>query len=615
MTKLCMKNGGRSLACAAALSVTLGFLAPIPVSGQQTLPLTDLSGFTDPGKSWQIVGDVKAELEKPNTFKVTKGAGILVNLPAKKAPGINIRTVQEHADLDLELDYMTAAGSNSGIYFQGRYELQILDSWGVQQARSGDNGGIYERWDESRGKGQEGFQGHAPRQNASRAPGLWQHLKVVFQAPRFDAGGRKIQNARFLKVELNGVTIHENLELHGPTRAALGNGETASGPLLIQGDHGAVAFRNIRLKNYNKARPELSEIQYTLYNGKFETLPDFDTLQVVAAGTTPLLTSTIINPGKDALVLYTGEITIRDEGEYKFDFSTPGGSGALKVNNQTVQEFGSSESRPIRLSPGRFPFELVYAKTVSWWQQPSFSLQVSHPDIRSFLISDPNAVSNDAADPILVDVSTTPILRSFMDIPGGKRVVHAVNVGSRQQLHYTYDLDHGALVQIWRGGFLDATPMWNSRGDGSSRPLGSKLVFGDPVFTIRQLDNPQAAWNNDSSGTGFFIKGYELDNGGNPTFKYRMYGATVTDAVQAYINGKEINRMINVENAPTALYVLLAADSQIENLGKGLYLIGDKSYYVRINNPSGEKPLIRESAGKKELIVPIQTALSYSILY
>jgi hypothetical protein len=73
--------------------------------------------------------------------------------------------------LILKLDYMMAKGSNSGIYLQGRYEVQLLDSWGVRNPRPGDNGGIYERWDEARGKGNEGFQGHAPRHNASRAPG------------------------------------------------------------------------------------------------------------------------------------------------------------------------------------------------------------------------------------------------------------------------------------------------------------------------------------------------------------------------------------------------------------------------------------------------------------
>ena len=153
--------------------------------------------------------------------KPTKGTGILVNLPDKKNHGADLYTNFEHGDLDMELDYMMAKGSNSGIYLQGRYELQLEDSWGVKPPTFGNNGGIYQRWDESKPEAERGYEGYAPRQNAGRAPGLWQHLKVSFQAPRFDASGKKIQNAKIIRAELNGVVIHEDLELLGPTRGAI----------------------------------------------------------------------------------------------------------------------------------------------------------------------------------------------------------------------------------------------------------------------------------------------------------------------------------------------------------------------------------------------------------
>ena len=70
---------------------------------------------------------------------------------------------------------------------------------------------------------------------------------MSFQAPRFDAQGKKTANAKFLKVVHNGVTIHENVEVKGPTTASLGAPERALGPLMLQGDHGPVAFRNIRM--------------------------------------------------------------------------------------------------------------------------------------------------------------------------------------------------------------------------------------------------------------------------------------------------------------------------------------------------------------------------------
>jgi hypothetical protein len=89
--------------------------------------------------------------------------------------------------------------------------------------------------------------------NASLPPGQWQTFDVVFRAPRFDASGKKTRSARFVKVAHNGKLIHENVEVTGPTRAATYNDEKPTGPLMLQGDHGPVAYRNVRV------RPLLSE--------------------------------------------------------------------------------------------------------------------------------------------------------------------------------------------------------------------------------------------------------------------------------------------------------------------------------------------------------------------
>ena len=68
---------------------------------------------------------------------------------------------------------------------------------------------------------------------------------IRFRAPRFDASGKKTANARFVRVSHNGVVVHENIDVDGPTRASLETPEAAEGPLMIQGDHGPVALRNI----------------------------------------------------------------------------------------------------------------------------------------------------------------------------------------------------------------------------------------------------------------------------------------------------------------------------------------------------------------------------------
>ena len=97
------------------------------------------------------------------------------------------------------------------------------------------------------GKGKEGYEGHTPKRNASKAPGEWQTFDITFRAPRFDAAGKKVENARFIKVVHNGQVIHENVEMTGPTRGSKFENEAASGPIVIQGDHGPVAYRNLKI--------------------------------------------------------------------------------------------------------------------------------------------------------------------------------------------------------------------------------------------------------------------------------------------------------------------------------------------------------------------------------
>ncbi len=158
----------------------------------------------------------------------------------------NILSKANFGDCRAHIEFMVPKGSNSGVYFMGRYEIQVFDSWGAGEPKHSDCGGIYQRWDNNRSP--KGYEGHPPRVNASRAPGQWQTFDVIFRAPRFDENGRKIANAGFEKVIHNGIVVHEDVVLSGPTRASTYNDEKPTGPLMLQGDHGPVAYRNIRLE-------------------------------------------------------------------------------------------------------------------------------------------------------------------------------------------------------------------------------------------------------------------------------------------------------------------------------------------------------------------------------
>ena len=205
-----------------------------------SLVAKDLSHWRGDTGQWMICGGAKPSDADPRMLVTTPGKGTLVNGP--KGRTRNLLSKLEHGDVEAHVEFMVPKGSNSGVYFQGRYEIQILDSWGVKKPKYGDCGGIYRRWANGRG-----FEGHPPRVNASKAPGGWQTFDVIFRAPRFDAAGKKTANAKFVKVVHNGVVVHENVEVTGPTRAATYSDEKPTGPLMLQGDHGPVAYRNIRL--------------------------------------------------------------------------------------------------------------------------------------------------------------------------------------------------------------------------------------------------------------------------------------------------------------------------------------------------------------------------------
>ena len=224
--------------------VCLLMVASACTAEPQAVELIDdnLSPWRGDTGQWMIVGKAIQDPNDPKRIAMSAGTGVLVNGPTGRT--LNLLSQFEHADVEAHVEFMVPEGSNSGVYFQGRYEVQILDSWGKEEVNHGDCGGIYERWNNEK---RQGFEGRAPRVNASRRPGEWQTFGVVFRAPRFDADGKKVANARFVKVVHNGIVVHENVEVTGPTRAATFSDEAPVGPLMLQGDHGPVAYRNLRL--------------------------------------------------------------------------------------------------------------------------------------------------------------------------------------------------------------------------------------------------------------------------------------------------------------------------------------------------------------------------------
>lgn len=229
------------------LSLFLSTLIAVPLHASE-LQLDGLQDFqATKAENWGEAGELDGSASSEERIVGTSGKGVLIANPSKSNRS-NLLSLQLHGDVRLSLEFWLPPGSNSGIYLQGRYEIQLFDSWGRKDLTYADCGGIYSRWNAKRGSGRERYEGIAPGANACRPPGNWQRLEIAFRAPRFDPGGRKIESARFLAVILNGVLVQEDAEVTGPTRAASFDDEQPLGPLMLQGDHGPVAFRKIVLQ-------------------------------------------------------------------------------------------------------------------------------------------------------------------------------------------------------------------------------------------------------------------------------------------------------------------------------------------------------------------------------
>lgn len=133
--------------------------------------------------------------------------------------GSNLYTEEKFQDFKLNIEFRYPEGSNSGVYLRGRYEVQIMDSRSTEPSNV-EFGGVY------------GFL--TPSELASKAPGEWQQFEITLRG-------------RMITVVANGKTIICNQAIPGITGGALDSREAEPGPLLIQGDHGAVEYRSIVL--------------------------------------------------------------------------------------------------------------------------------------------------------------------------------------------------------------------------------------------------------------------------------------------------------------------------------------------------------------------------------
>jgi hypothetical protein len=148
--------------------------------------------------------------------------------------------------------------------------------------------------------------------------------------------------------------------------------------------------------------------------------------------------------------------------------------------------------------------------------------------------------------------------------------------------------------------------MWDSRGDGSSRPRGAVLYLPNVPLMVQNLisleDQPETNAN-------FKTKGYILDDQDLPTFLYEIYGSNVEDKIRI-IDHKYLERNINIKNPAAGQKIRIGMSSEIKEMGDNLYALDGKSYYIKAVGAS-----IEGSGFNKVLTLPATEKVQYSILW
>ncbi len=239
---------GLALSVSTLIATTFG----LPASGRaqevKWIELTGSMGFDAwklPHGTWFVAGNAKTDPKNAKKLVGESGSGVIINGPIGKTR--NLVSKEEFGDIESHFEFLIPEGSNAGVKFQGLYEVQILDSSKKKELSGEDCGGIYPRA-ELLPKYHHTDHGYPPKVNACKPPGEWQTLDVTFLAPRFDRKGKKIANAKFVKVLLNGVVVQDDVEVSSPTGHYWRLPETPRGTIFLQADHGPVAFRNIRVR-------------------------------------------------------------------------------------------------------------------------------------------------------------------------------------------------------------------------------------------------------------------------------------------------------------------------------------------------------------------------------
>lgn len=570
-----------SFCAAGLLLLSPGSLRGQTSDGYTPIALDNLNAFEAPSSSWKVTPEVIMSPTNATVMsKDGKGGGILVGTAGKK-----LTTKVTMQDLRLRFGFMLSPGARAYITLPGGSRVLLAEGGPVNGANISTSG----------------YTGTVPIQNATKAAGLWQTMELSY-----DASTIRPDMARLNSLILNSVAVQQGDYFPLPRPVS------GDEPLAFEVIKGTVAFRNIGYQISTDRRPlSVSNITYKLYLDPWQTeKPE----KLEREGSAPAITQELGKGLKEFQLYFEGDLNVEDAGDYLFALRQSGPRTRLSVDGKEVVSAAESRSQvqhfgTVRLEKGKHRIELLYTR-FSWFP-PALGVSVSKAGIRPYDLTALSSLPVPPPKPYLgVDPEGGPeMIRSFIQYQGEEaKRTHAVSVGSTAGWHYTIDLNRGALLQAWRGPFADVTDMWYERGEPQLLETAGLTVPISGKSSYAALSSPSAAWP-DSAELNYL--GYRLSAGGVPALRYAFGNATLTDQLAADAQG--LTRTISVEGGvPSGMYALLGSGENITMVEKGLYRVDDR-FYVRVDKNA--RVVLRNSAGKQELLLPLGGSVTYRLFW
>ncbi len=548
-------------------ALSVGCLLSASLHAQSDLPPVSLAQLTRPS-GWQLVGSVSPNADGSN-LRSQPGSNVLTG----SSEPLPLLTPTD--DFQLRFDVLLSPNAD--------FMLTLPTGQAMSFSSSSDLSRLL------------------------KAPGLWQTVDVWYKT------GSKKGPAILEKLAINGVTARESYTLKTNTL----------GPLTVMAKGGTVAVRNVgyRVMSPRNVAQWSSPVSYTIVEGQYITnRDDARSKKVLKQDTTALLNYEVsYGQPRQYTIFFAGKLNALTAGDYQFELNQGGVAGVWVDGKEVIRtdhrELGQPSVGNTTLTAGPHDVQVYFSRS---WLRPGLGLYVSQAGTRPQPLHAPASLPE--PDPVAV-VSVKPdtkseLVRSFVQLPGEKtKRTHSLSVGSPTGLHYTLDLNQMALLQAWKGDFANVTEMWYERGEPQLlTPLGATIRL--PAQTpLMVLTNENTVWPDSVSENTLHYKGLTVDKQGVPTIEYDLAGTAVTDVIRA--EGNALVRTLTLTGSPDGTpYCRLAAGSVVNEVGKGLYAINDRSYFIRFDPKAKVK--LRQSNGKQELLLPVDMkngagSLQYSI--